>query len=254
MAGTPTPIVLLHGFTQTSAGWDPVVDALRPLLDDGTTIEAPDLPGHGTAARDRADLPGAAAALAAGIDDPALVVGYSMGGRLALRLALDHPDRVAALVLVGATAGIDDPHERAARRTADAALADRIEAIGTLAFLDEWVAQPLFAGLELTPADRAAREANDPAGLASSLRLAGTGTMDPPWWDELARIDVPVVVAWGERDAKFAALGARLVVAIGQNAAGAAVPDAGHAAHLEQPAFVAELVVELAARVRDLRG
>jgi 2-succinyl-6-hydroxy-2,4-cyclohexadiene-1-carboxylate synthase len=243
------PIVLLHGFTQTGTSWSPVRDRMPSSWD----VRSPDLPGHGTAGAVRADLTGTAAMVAADLDRPAVLVGYSMGGRVALRLALDHPALVAGLVVLGATAGIDDADEREARRRADHALADRIEAEGVAAFLEEWVAQPLFAGLELAPQDRAARLANTAAGLAASLRLAGTGTMDPPWWPELGAIRCPTLVAWGERDAKFAALGRRMADAIGPPASTAAIAGCGHAAHLEDPAAFAQLVAGLADRARAAR-
>lgn len=245
MAAAPPPILLLHGFTQTGASWRPVAERLPASW----TVQTPDLPGHGTAGDLRLDLGGSAARLAAAIGgEPALVAGYSMGGRTALRLALDHPAAVAGLVLVGATAGIDDPGERAARRQADHELADRIEADGVGAFLDRWLAQPLFAGLHPEPDDLAARRANTAAGLASSLRLAGTGTMDPPWWDDLHRIEAPVLVVWGEQDAKFAALGRRLAERIGSNAETTAVAGVGHAAHLEACEEFAALVAGWAER------
>lgn len=232
--------MLLHGFTQTRVSWDPVVAAL------GSDVEVlrPDLPGHGAAADLRADL-GATADAVATVGGRATYVGYSMGGRVALRMALDHPEVVDRLVLIGATAGIDDPGERAARRTADEALAHRIEVDGVAAFVDRWLAQPLFAGLEVTDVDRAVRRAGSPAGLAASLRLAGTGTMDPPWWEELAalgRAAMPVDVVVGERDAKFASLGRRLVEGIGSSATLHVVAGAGHACHLERPAEVAALL------------
>jgi pimeloyl-ACP methyl ester carboxylesterase len=129
------------------------------------------------------------------------------------------------------TAGIDDDEERAARRAADGVLADRLEDIGTDAFLDEWLAQPLFAGL---PADGRGARSRDAAGLAWSLRLAGTGTQEP-LWDRLGELAMPVLVVAGERDEKFRTLGARLVEGIGANAELAVVADAGHAAHLERP-------------------
>lgn len=229
-------VLLLHGFTQTHVSWRPMVELL-----DGLEVLAPDAPGHGAASDLRLDLAGAADRLAGLLAGrPALVVGYSMGARTALRLALDRPEAVAGLLLVGATAGIDDPEERAARRRADEALADQIELDGVAPFLERWLAQPLFGGRVPAPDDLAARLANDAAGLASSLRLAGTGTMDPPWWDLLAGIGAPVRVRWGERDAKFAALGARLVDAIGSNADGAALAGCSHAAHLERPDLVAD--------------
>lgn len=233
------PVVLLHGFTQTGVSWRPVVEHLGPDLE----VVAPDLPGHGTASAQRLDLADTAAALAEA-QGRATYVGYSMGGRVALRLALDHPDRVERLVLIGATAGIDDPAERAARRAADEALARSIEADGVAAFLDRWLAQPLFAGLEPEPDDLAARLANNPAGLAASLRRAGTGTMDPPWWDALGAVTAPTTVVAGEHDAKFRTLGQRLVDALPGPTALTVVPGAGHACHLERPDVVAGLIRE----------
>src|SRR5690606_19116726 len=119
------------------------------------------------------------------------------------------PDAVRGLVLVSATGGIDDDAERTARRRSDDALADRIEAIGVDAFLDEWLAQPLFATLDEAAAGREERRANTAAGLASSLRLAGSGTQ-MPLWDRLRTLDVPTLVVAGALDPKFVALGERL--------------------------------------------
>lgn len=239
-------LLLLHGFTQTSASWQPITERLP----SGWEVLAPDLPGHGTAGDLRLDLAASAGRLAASLGgEPAIVVGYSMGGRTALRLALDHPEAVAGLVLIGATAGIDDPAERAARRRADEALAERIEAEGVEAFLERWLAQPLFAGLTPRTDDLTARRANTAAGLASSLRLAGTGTMDPPWWDELHRIDAPTLVLWGEADRKFAELGRRLVDGIGPNAEASSLVDVGHAVHLEAPDATAALITGWVRRV-----
>jgi 2-succinyl-6-hydroxy-2,4-cyclohexadiene-1-carboxylate synthase len=231
-------VVLVHGFTQTGRSWAPVADR---LVARGHQVVRVDAPGHGGSSEIVADLH-RGAELLADAGGRAVHVGYSMGGRLALRLALDRPDLVRGLVLLGATAGIDDPPERARRRAADEALAEDIERDGVEAFVGRWLAQPLFAGLPDDPLDRADRTRNTAAGLADSLRRAGTGTMDPPWWDELERISVPVLVLAGELDAKFSVLGQRLADGIGTGAVFRAVPGAGHAAHLEAPAAVADLV------------
>lgn len=231
------PLVLLHGFTQTSVSWAPVVDALGAPRE----LRTVDLPGHGAGGPVPADLAGAADAVVR-TAGTGTYVGYSLGGRIALRLALDHPGAVRRLVLLGATAGIVDPEERRARRRADEGLAERIERDGTAAFLEDWVRQPLFAGLEVAPADLAARRANDPTALAATLRRLGTATMDPPWWDELEVIDVPVLVVAGAHDAKFVALGTRLTDRIGPNARFAVLEGCGHAAHLQDPAGFAALL------------
>ena len=217
-------VVLVHGFTQTGASWATIAAGL-----DADEVLAPDQPGHGERSAERADLVTSAQLLAP--LGPATFVGYSMGARIALHLALLRPDAVTRLVLLGGTGGIDDDEERAARRAADEVLADRLEDIGTDAFLDEWLAQPLFAGLP--PEARGARS-SDATGLAWSLRLAGTGTQQP-LWDRLGELAMPVLVVAGERDEKFRAVGERLVAGIGANAELVLVPGAGHAAHLEQP-------------------
>ena len=191
-----------------------------------------DAPGHGAAAELDLDLVEGGAWLAA-TGGRATYVGYSMGGRLCLHAALAAPDAVRGLVLISATGGMDDAGERAARRTADEALADRIEAIGVPAFLDEWLAQPLFAGLDDAAQGRAERLVNTPAGLASSLRRAGTGTQ-LPLWDRLAGVHVPTLVVAGALDAKFVALGERLASVI-PGAELAVVDGAGHTVHLERP-------------------
>ncbi len=157
-----------------------------------------------------------------------------MGGRFCLHAALARPDLVERLVLISATAGLDDPADRAARRASDEALADHLLTVGVPTFLDEWLTLPLFAGLPPDRAHRSAREANTAAGLASSLRLAGTGTQ-VPLWDRLADLTLPVLVVTGADDAKFTAVGRRVVESIGPNAELAVVEGAGHTVHLEQP-------------------
>lgn len=233
-------MVLVHGFTQTHASWHHLVPR---LLDDGHEVLAVDAPGHGASTPVRTDLPAGADLLAAA-GGHAAYVGYSMGGRLCLHLAVAHPHLVDRLVLLGATGGIDDDGERAARRAADDALAAGIERDGVDAFLERWLAQPLFAGLPDDPADRAARAANTAEGLASSLRLAGTGTQAPLWdaLDVLRRRATPALILAGGRDTKFQAAAERLAAAIGPSATVAWVPDAGHAAHLEAPAAFAAMV------------
>lgn len=220
-------VVLVHGFTQTRRSWDP----LLPALADHDVV-ALDAPGHGTASDVRLDLEAGGEWLAA-TGGPAIYVGYSMGGRLCLHAALADPTAVRGLVLISATGGIEDEAERAQRRSSDDALADRIEAIGVAAFVDEWLAQPLFAGLDDAAQGRPARLENTAAGLASSLRLAGTGTQRP-LWDRLGELEIPVLVVAGAQDPKFVALGRRLHDSIA-GAQLAVVDGAGHTVHLEQP-------------------
>ncbi len=229
------PLVLAHGFTQSGRAWG----LLPGLLGDQRPLVTVDLAGHGSTPVAR-DLPEAAYRL--GRDGGwGTYLGYSLGGRIALHLALSQPDLVGALVLIGAHPGIEDEEERAARRRADDDLADHLGALGLEAFLDEWLAQPLFASLPPDADQRAERLANDPASLAATLRNLSTGRQ-VPLWDRLPALAMPVLVLAGEQDDKYTRLGRQAVAAIGANATFEGVPDAGHAAHLEQPEFVAQRV------------
>jgi len=234
--GAGQRVVLVHGFTQTLAAMEPLATRLR----DRHTVVRVDLPGHGGSAVPRAGF-AEAAALLGEIGGPAAYVGYSLGGRLCLRLALDRPDLVRALVLIGASPGLDGPAERAARRASDEALAAELERVGLERFLDRWLAQPLLATLPPERAGRADRLANTTRGLAASLRLHGTGAQEP-LWDRLATLRPPALLTAGARDLKFAALAERMARRIGPPATVALVPGTGHAAHLEHPDEVARLV------------
>ena len=229
-------VVFVHGFTQTGDSWRPFIERLLPQLAN-TKAMLVDLPGHGASAELRLDLNDTAEAL---VDTcgQATYVGYSLGARVVLHAALAHPDRVERCVLVSGTAGIDDENERRARRNADEQLAERIEQIGTAAFIDEWLAQPLFAHLTPSQAQRTARLANSPIGLASSLRLCGTGTQTP-LWNRLASLSQPLLVVAGARDEKFVALARRMAV-LAPHARLEFIADAGHSAHLEQPSALAD--------------
>jgi 2-succinyl-6-hydroxy-2,4-cyclohexadiene-1-carboxylate synthase len=229
-------LVLVHGFTQTLASMEPLAAWLR----HGRSVVRVDLPGHGGSAAPRVGFAEAAAQLGES-GGPAGYVGYSLGGRLCLRLALDRPDLVRALVLVGASPGIADPAERAARAASDGELAREIERLGVERFLDRWLGNPLFATLPPQLAGRGDRLANSPEGLAASLRLHGAG-VQAPLWDRLGGLRPPVLLIAGALDHKFAMLAERMAAAVGPSARVALVPAAGHAAHLERPAEVAVLV------------
>ena len=232
-----TRVVLAHGFTQTGASWTPI---RTRLLADGHDVVTPDLPGHGTATTDDPDLWPAAIRLG-DTGGHAAYVGYSMGGRYCLHLALARPELVTRLVLVGTTPGIEDEVERRARRQADHELAASIECDGVDVFLDRWLANPLFATLPRRAAAMETRRVNTAAGLAASLRHAGTGNQQPVW-DRLAALDMPVLLVTGEADTKFTAIADRMASVIGPNAARAVVANAGHAVHLEQPDVFVDLV------------
>jgi 2-succinyl-6-hydroxy-2,4-cyclohexadiene-1-carboxylate synthase len=233
-------LVLLHGFTQTRQSWRRTVAA----LDGRYRAVTPDLPGHGQMAERRpASLAAALAYLRALVDGPHVLAGYSMGGRIALHAALARPRDVRRLVLVGASPGLADPAERAARRRDDEALADRIEAIGVEAFAQEWERLALWEGQpdRVRAAAHADRLRNTPAGLADALRGLGTGAL-PPLWDRLPELAMPVVLVVGERDEKFRAIAERMAQRLADPRV-EVVAGAGHAVHLERPDAVAGLIV-----------
>lgn len=239
----PQPVVFLHGFTQDHRSWDDVRAALPDLV-----TSAADAPGHGASSALALSVPETAAALHAAVGRPATYVGYSMGGRVALALAVERPEAVERLVLVSTTAGIDDPVERMARCEHDGELADRIERIGVPAFIDEWLRLPLFAGLSPAGQQRQHRLENTAAGLAASLRLAGTGSQ-PSYWSRLDTVQVPVLVVAGADDHKFVAIAERLVERL-PNATLAVIPGAGHTVHLERPQAFVGLIASWLGAVR----
>lgn len=151
---------------------------------------------------------------------------------MTLHAALRHPDQVHRLIMIGATPGIEDDEERAARRRADDRLASRIEDIGVRLFVQEWLSQAMFAGLPRNEKDLAERRSNSPTGLANSLRRAGTGTQTPLWRD-LHTLAIPVLAIAGSQDEKFTDIARRMVDLIGPHSQLVIVPEAGHSAHLE---------------------
>jgi 2-succinyl-6-hydroxy-2,4-cyclohexadiene-1-carboxylate synthase len=245
--GTGARLVLAHGFTQTGRIWGPMAENLAR---DHQVISV-DLPGHGGSSDVRADLP-TGARLLADVGGSGTYLGYSMGARFCLHAALSFPDRVRSLILISGTAGIEDDGLRRDRVRADEALASQLDPPLEAgvdhddrerldAFLLRWLDRPLFSGIPEGEVDLAQRRTNTTAGLASSLRLAGTGTQQP-LWDQLPLLQMPVLVITGERDTKFTALGARMAATIGDNAIHVVVPGVGHTAHLEDPGRVTALV------------
>lgn len=224
--GVGRPVAFVHGFTQTGRSWLPVAERLRDV--ESTLIDAP---GHGSSGDIVADLRTGADMIASTMRRGDLV-GYSMGARFALHTALQHPEQVSTLVLVSGTPGIENDTERAARRAADEALADRIESMALVDFLEEWLANPMFSGLTEATRNIADRMRNFPGGLASSLRHAGTGTQEP-LWDRLHELRCPVLVVCGAADTKFRGIGERMHSMI-PGSTFIVVEEAGHTVHLEQ--------------------
>ncbi len=236
----PESVVLLHGFSGTRRAWDGVVASLDrerylPL--------ALDLPGHGDAAdfEQPITFAGCVAAVLARAPERFTLCGYSLGGRVALHIALAAPERVRRLVLVSSSPGIEDPAERARRRAEDARLAEELERGPFERFIERWRAQPLFAAEPPAAAElaRADQRRNRPAALAGVLRGIGTGEMEP-LWSRLAELSMPVAVVVGDRDAKFAALGARMVALLADGEL--ILAPGGHGLPLENPRAVAAAI------------
>jgi len=221
-------LCFLHGFTQTHASWDTHRDFFR--LTHATL--APDLPGHGRSLDGAVSMAQMADQLAVAIEEPTILIGYSFGARLALHIALQHPDHVRGLVLVSATAGIEDLRSRQERVLADEALAERALQIGIEAFIDEWLSRELFASLTPNNNQRSLRCGNTALGLAQSLRFAGTGAQES-LWDQLDQITCPTLVIAGQHDAKFVAIAQRLHEQIPQSELH--ILEAGHSVHIERP-------------------
>jgi 2-succinyl-6-hydroxy-2,4-cyclohexadiene-1-carboxylate synthase len=232
---------MLHGFTQTARLWGPFGD----ILSRDHTLVCVDLPGHAGSDAVRADLPATADlvrdAVASAIGPaPCDLLGYSLGARVALHVATGTDLEIRRLVVIGATGGIEDAAARARRRQADEAAAAALEESGDVdTFIDRWVSGPMFARLA-GAAQKAERGRNSAAGLASSLRLAGTGTQEP-LWDRMPTLTVPLLALAGTDDTRFGAHAFRLTRATPQGVA-SLIPGGGHAVHLAQPDQVGRLI------------
>lgn len=233
-------VLLLHGFTHTGASWEPVVTALGERYRSLT----PDLRGHGVASDIR---PVTLEAVLGDLEPlampgPVTLVGYSMGGRIALHCAVSWPVRIDRLILIGASPGIADPAERERRRGDDERLADGIEGSSIEEFARRWAMTPVLRGLDEETMARVHEDRlrNRPPGLARALRGLGTGAL-PSLWPRIGALRMPTTFVVGERDEKFRQIaeqmgkripGSELVVTAG----------VGHAVHLEAPRRVADII------------
>ncbi len=238
-AGYPA-VVFLHGFLGSSVDWRRAIT----VFEGRHRCIAVDLPGHGASLGmppDRYTMEGAAQSVLDILDATgmhrATMVGYSMGGRLALYLALRHPDRCAGLFLESASPGLEDAGERAARRRTDEEKAARLEGGDLRGFLRDWYRQPLFASLawdgDLLRRTIEDKTRNDPGELAKSLRGMGTGSQ-PPLWGELPGLRAAALAVAGELDEKFVGI-SRHMASLNPSIRVAVVPGAGHNVHAEVP-------------------
>ncbi len=247
--GEGQPLLLLHGFTGDHSAWQTVSPALR----EKNLLVMLDLPGHGgsdsPACATAWSMSSVAADLVGLLDALELpqvhLLGYSLGGRLALYLALHYPRRCASLTLESASPGIANQKERMARQQSDKHLAEQIEARGISWFVEYWQALPMWASqanlpAEVLAAQRKQRLRCHPAGLAGSLRGLGTGAQ-PSLWESLPGMQMPTLLIVGALDSKFRRINAAMSDAI-PDARLAIIPGAGHNAHLEKPRQFAGLL------------
>lgn len=238
----PETLVLLHGFTGSTESWAAHRHVLAAycrtimvdLLGHGQT-EAPTDPARYTIEQSASDLAGLLTTIAPG---PINLLGYSMGGRLALYFAIHYPYLVQRLVLESASPGLPDATTQQERVRSDEQLANDIEAQGMAAFVERWEALPLFATQQALPtATQSARHEqrlrNRPQGLANSLRGMGTGAQ-PSLWEQLPGLSVPTLLLAGALDQKFRVIAEQMATYL-PKATVAIIPDAGHTIHLEQP-------------------
>jgi 2-succinyl-6-hydroxy-2,4-cyclohexadiene-1-carboxylate synthase len=225
-------VIFVPGFMQRDDAWGPVAE----LVSERYPSTCLDFRTHGFEPR-IGELREAAA-------PGSVAVGYSMGGRLALHAALREPDRFASLVLVGVTAGIEDPAEREDRRRSDESLAEWMERRSIEEVVARWEANPVFAtqSAELRERQRPGRLSHDPQLLAQLLRSAGQGAT-PPVWGSLGDLRCPVLLTAGEQDRRYATAARRMAEQI-PDARVRLVADAGHAPQLEAPDSFASLLRE----------
>ena len=232
------PVLALHGFGGSGRDFDVVREHLpEPLELHGPNIAAPSV----AACMSLIDK----WRYAEGRKD-AVLLGYSMGGRMALQYAARRHLSLSGLVLVSATPGVRNAGEREARLAEEATLAEHIRTVGVDAFTDEGALRPMIATPDRLPqrghdemVDRRRRNTAD--ALIGVLRGMGTGRMTSVW-SRLPEIDIPVLLVSGEEDPKYRNIADDMLDHL-PSARHVCIEDAGHAPHLEQPtAFGAVLV------------
>ncbi|MBK8900074.1 MAG: 2-succinyl-6-hydroxy-2,4-cyclohexadiene-1-carboxylate synthase [Anaerolineaceae bacterium] len=244
------PLLLLHGFTGSSENWAEHI----PVFGERYSVIGVDILGHGRSASppdpSRYTMPHTAADIIALLDawqiERSALLGYSMGGRLALYLACHYPERFSQLILESSSPGLATAAERAARRQSDEALADWIETHGIEAFVARWESLPLWTSQQHLPEEvrqrlHRQRAQNNPLGLANSLRGMGTGAQ-PSLWDALPGLRLPTLLIAGELDSKFVAINEQMAGLL-PNGRLHLIPHAGHTTHLERPSEFATAVL-----------
>lgn len=243
IAGQGSPLLLLHGFAGSIQNWDSLIATLQAnfrviaidILGHGLSDKPPDVERYRIerVAEDMATL-----LLKLG-NHPVHLLGYSMGGRLALYLAVHYPELIQSLVLESSSPGILSPAERENRTQQDAHLASEILQNGIEWFVEYWEQIALFASQKALPteaylAQRQQRLHNDPLGLANSLLGMGTG-QQPPLWGALPQLVFPTLLIAGQLDSKYIQINQSMAEYL-PNVETHFVENAGHNVHLEDSA------------------
>jgi len=251
VSGNGAPLLLLHGFTGSKATWKPFI----PLWSQRYRTIAVDIIGHGES--DSPDqithytMEAFACTLEILLQNLGIqktnVLGYSMGGRIALYLTVKRPELIRAVLLESASPGLETKEERLNRIQQDEALADFIAENGLIAFVNRWESLPLFASQKTLPehvkeAIRKERLAQNPNGLAASLRGMGTG-QQPSLWEELPHIKKPVMLVTGRYDTKFVNIARRMKKSL-PNCVHIIAEGCGHAVHVESPKTFGKIVFD----------
>ncbi|WLD92477.1 2-succinyl-6-hydroxy-2,4-cyclohexadiene-1-carboxylate synthase [Alkalihalobacillus sp. AL-G] len=244
-------LVLLHGFTGSIREWDPFIQSWKKDF----RVIAIDLIGHGKSEHPMDFKRYSMEDAVRDIDEilnyfnveSAFFLGYSLGGRVALSLAMTYPNRVKKLILESASPGLESEEARSKRRQQDHQLADRIKVEGIESFVTYWESIPLFAPQQRLPEAkrdqlRARRLENSTVGLANSLRGMGTGEQ-PSWWGRLTELTVPTLLVVGELDQKFCVIAEQMSERL-PNSRMVVVENAGHTVHLEQIKKFDKIVIE----------
>ncbi|MBS4173903.1 2-succinyl-6-hydroxy-2,4-cyclohexadiene-1-carboxylate synthase [Bacillus sp. FJAT-49736] len=253
--GDGEPVVLLHGFTGDTSTWKDLAGRLKGKY----KVLLVDIVGHGLTESPAEPKRYNIELVADDLKDimqkfamhDAAILGYSMGGRLALTFAQKYPEMTKKLILESATPGLMQEKDRIDRRARDKQLADRILEDGIEAFVDYWANIPLFQSQKLLDASvqseiRLQRLANNPIGLANSLLGMGTGSQ-PSWWNTLSRLQMPILLITGELDKKFCLIADEMKKCL-LHAEWITMPRVGHAIHVESPKKFGTIVMEFLAK------
>ena len=249
--GEGFPLLLLHGFTGSGEGWQEFI----PYWKTHSKVIAPDIIGHG-----KTDSPTevtsyniekVAQGLNALLEELQIekidVLGYSMGGRLALTFAINYPEKVRRLILESSSPGLETDNERKARQLQDDKLALLIKEQGIQNFVEYWENIALFQSQKKLPESvqnniRKQRLSNNSIGLMNSLYGMGTGAQ-PSWWDALKLIQSPTLLITGSQDEKFCQIAEKMAKVL-KNSQWVSITDCGHAIHVEKPEIFGTIVSE----------